>query len=76
MPFRLCNAQSTFLRVMNETFIPFLDDFVHVYLGDILVFNRTWEDHMSHVEKVLEVLKKEKMYFKIPKCEFCKTSLL
>ena len=34
----------------------------------------TWEDHLSHVKKVLDVLKKEKLYVKMSKCEFGKTT--
>jgi hypothetical protein len=52
MPFGLCNAPVTFTRLMNDVFRPFIDDFVIVYLDDILVFSRTWEDHVMHVEKV------------------------
>lgn len=59
MPFRLCNAPTRFTWVMNDIFIPFLDDFVLVYLDDILVFSRTWEDHVSHVKNVLDALKKK-----------------
>lgn len=76
MPFRLCNALATFMRVINDIFRPFLDDFVVVYLDDTLVFSRTWEDHVSHVKKVLNVLQKEKLYAKMSKCEFGKTSLV
>jgi len=60
MPFRLYDASTTFMRVMNDIFMPFLIDFVLLCLDDILVFSRTWEDHLSHVKKVLEILQKEK----------------
>ena len=75
MPFGLTNAPTTFMRLMNEVPIPFLDDFVIVYLDDILIFSRTWEEHLKHVKKTLDVLKREKIYVKLSKCEFGKTSL-
>jgi hypothetical protein len=46
------------MRVMNDVFRPFIDVFIIVYLDDILVFSRTWKDHVMHVKKVLDVLKK------------------
>ena len=76
MPFGLCNALDTFMRVMNDVFRPFIDDFLIVYLDDILVFSKTWEEHIVHVKKVLDVLRKEKLYVKMSKCEFDKTSLV
>jgi hypothetical protein len=76
MPFGLCNAPATFMRVMNDVFMPFLDDFVIIYLDDIFFFSRTWEDHVMHVEKVFELLKREKLYVKMSKCEFGETSLV
>jgi hypothetical protein len=75
MPFGLCNSPTTFMRVVNDVFRPFLDDFVIVYLDDILVFSRTWEEHVRHVKQVLDTLKREKLYVKLSKCKFGKTSL-
>jgi len=41
------------MRVMNDGFRPFLDDFVLVYLNYILIFNKTWDDHLKHVKQCL-----------------------
>ena len=59
MPFGLCNAPTTFMRVMNDIFRPFIDEFFLVYLDDIIFFSRTWDEHVCHVNKVLDVLKRE-----------------
>jgi hypothetical protein len=76
MPFGLCNAPATFMRVMNDVLRPFLDDFVIVYLDDILIFSKSREEHIEHVKRVLDVLRKEQLFLKLSKCEFGKTSLI
>jgi hypothetical protein len=63
-------------RVMNDVFRHFLDDFVIVYLDDILIFSGTWDKHLRHVKKVLDTLQRDKQYVKLSKCEFGKTALV
>eukprot|EP00253_Pinus_taeda_P033506 PITA_33506 len=58
MPFCLTNAPATFMRLMNDVLGPFLDDFIIVYLDDILIFSKTWEEHLIHVKQTLDVLKR------------------
>jgi hypothetical protein len=62
--------------VMNDVFRPFLDDFVIVYLDDILVFSGTWDEHVRHVKKVLDTFQRENLYVKLSKYEFGKTLLV
>jgi hypothetical protein len=76
MSFGIFNVSSTFMHVMKDVFGPFLDNFVIVYLYDILIFSRTWDEHVRHVKQVLDNLKREKLYVKFSKCEFGKTALV
>ena len=76
MLFGIFNALTTFICVMNDVFRPFLNDFVIVYLENILIFSRTWDEHVRHVKQVLDTLQREKMYVKLCKCEFGKTALV
>jgi hypothetical protein len=57
-------------------FGPFLDDFVIVYLDDIIFFSGTWDEHVRHINKVLDTLQRTKLYVKLSKCEFGKTTLV
>jgi hypothetical protein len=52
----LTNAPSTFQRLMNDLFEPYIGKFVAVYLDDILVFSRTQEEHYEHLRIVLDIL--------------------
>jgi hypothetical protein len=76
MSFGICNAPTTFMRVMNDVSRPFIDDFVIVYLDNILVFSGTWDEHVRHVKQVLDTLQRENLYVKLSKCEFGKTTLV
>ena len=56
LPFGLCNAPATFMRLMNDIFREELDTCVVIYMDDILVFSKTAEEHLEHVRQVLEKL--------------------
>ena len=75
LPFGLTNAPATFMTVMNEIFKDYLDVFVIIYIDDILVYSKTWKDHLQHVKKILEILRKEKFFGKLTKCIFGATEV-
>jgi hypothetical protein len=70
MPFGLTNAPATFMHLMQQTLRKFLDDFVIVFIDDILVYSKTFEDHSKHLRLVLQVLREKQLYAKLSKCEF------
>ena len=59
--FRLCNAPKTFMRVMDSVLHPFIDDFVIVYLDYILIFSKTREEHVLHVNRVINVFEEREI---------------
>lgn len=75
LPFGLTNAPGTFMHLMHQTFREFLDEFVLVFLDDILIFSKTLEEHERHVTAVLQKLRDSKLYAKESKCEFFKTEV-
>ena len=70
MPFRLMNAPAAFIDLMNRLFHPYLDQFVIVFIDDILVYSRNAEEHAFHLWIVLQTLKDRKLPAKFSKCEF------
>ena len=53
MPFGLTNAPTTFMDLMNRVFRPYLDQFVVVFIDDILVYSRDEQEHEQHLKIVL-----------------------
>ncbi|KAJ9514950.1 hypothetical protein QJQ45_002759 [Haematococcus lacustris] len=73
--FGLTNAPATFQRVMNEAFAEVINDCALVYLDDILVMSKDSEEHLVHLRRVFDLLRKIKFYAKLSKCEFMQRTL-
>eukprot|EP00253_Pinus_taeda_P001707 PITA_01707 len=76
MPFGLTNAPSTFMRLMNEVLKEYACNFVIVYLDDILIFSKSKEQHLEHLNLVLRTLRKEKQLTNLKKCSFMEEELI
>ena len=75
MPFGLCNAPSTFQRLMNDVFNQELNSFILVYLDDILIYSHSIEEHWKHLVHALEKLRRAQLYGRLHKCEFLKSKV-
>ncbi|KOM49767.1 hypothetical protein LR48_Vigan08g059400 [Vigna angularis] len=75
MPFGLTNAPATFQSAMNKLLQPYLRKFVLVFFDDILVYSRTWEEHLEHVGTVLRELVANGWVANRKKCEFGRTQI-
>ncbi|CAI7800469.1 unnamed protein product [Closterium sp. NIES-54] len=69
MPFGLTNTPATFQAEMNHILRPLLDECVVVYLDDILIYSRDMKQHIEHLRRVFEILRREKFYVKLSKSE-------
>ncbi|KAL0556597.1 hypothetical protein IC582_005111 [Cucumis melo] len=70
MPFGLTNAPAVFMDLMNRIFHQYLDQFVIVFINDILVYSVDRESHEEHLRIVLQTLRDKQLYAKFSKCEF------
>ncbi|KAL2250218.1 UNVERIFIED_CONTAM: Retrovirus-related Pol polyprotein from transposon [Sesamum indicum] len=70
IPFGLTNAPTAFMALMNEMLQPFLDQFVIVFIDDILIYSSSPEEHEQHLRILLQILREKQLYGKFSKCEF------
>ena len=76
MPFGLTNAPTTFQSCMNHIFRGQLRKYILVFFDDILIYSKTWDEHLAHLGKVLDIMKAQSLYAKESKCEFGMRELL
>lgn len=67
MRFRLTNASKKFMDLMNLVCRPIVDQLVIVFIDDILVYSRTKEQHAEHLQEILWLLRKERLYVNFAK---------
>ncbi|KAK4387228.1 RNA-directed DNA polymerase [Sesamum angolense] len=75
MPFGLTNAPATFSTMMNQVLHGFLDEFVVVYLDDIVVYGGTLAEHVEHLRQVLTRLREHELYAKVSRCSFAQETI-
>ena len=75
MPFGLTNALAAFIDLMHRVFQPYLDQFVVVYVDDILIYSKIEEEHEDYLRIILQALRGHKLYIKFSKCEFWLTEV-
>ena len=75
MPFGLCNAPAKFTTLMNNIFHEYLDDFVIIYIDDILVYSKTAEERAEHLKKAFQKIWTNKLYAKGDKCDWGKLGI-
>lgn len=68
LPMGLKNSPPTFQKVMTNTLTP-CRKFALVYLDDIIVFSKTYDDHISHLSQVFTALSTRNFVLNPPKCE-------
>ncbi|XP_064389549.1 uncharacterized protein LOC135337548 [Halichondria panicea] len=69
MPFGLHNAPATFQRTMNRV-LEGCEEFAGCYIDDLVVYSKSWEEHLQHLQVVLERLQAAKLTLKPRKCQF------
>ena len=70
MSFNLINASVMFQTFVNNVLRRYLNQFIIVYLNDILVYSKMKKEHMQHVKKIIKTLKKVDLHIKSEKSEF------
>ncbi|KAG1957249.1 retrotransposable element [Pimephales promelas] len=70
MPFGLSNSPAVFQALVNDVLRDMVDQFIYVYLDDILIFSSSLQEHVQHVRRVLQRLLENGLFVKAEKCVF------
>jgi hypothetical protein len=70
MPYVLTNGLTKFMQMLDDILNPLKKSFVIMYLDDILIFRKNWEEHLKHIQQVLGTLQQYKLYANLEKCSF------
>lgn len=74
LPFGLTNAPSSFMRLMHNVLRPYLDKFAVAFIDDVLIYSKTEEEHLHHLDLVLTALQTANLHVKMSKCNFAQSS--
>ena len=75
IPFSLAMAVSTFQYLMLQV-LTGLNNFTFTYLNDVIIFSKSWEEHLEHLNIVFNRFKSAGLKIKLSKCHFSKTTTL
>ena len=76
MPFGYRNGPAVFQRVMQKVLAPFLWIFALVYIDDIVIFSKTFDDHCRHIDTVLGAIQSSRITLSLSKCHFAYQSIM
>ena len=75
MPFGLCNAPSTFQRMMDRIIKTEYRSFIQTYIDDIILYSKSFNEHISHIDILHKILRENKLTVKLSKCHFSQNSV-
>jgi len=70
MLFELTNVSTIYQEIINDVLQQYLDQFVIVYLNNIIIYSNILKEHVNYIFKILKYLNKRNLHFKLKKCEF------
>lgn len=75
MPYGVTGGPATFQHEMNTILAPCLRKFVVIFIDDILIYSRSWEEHLQYIRVVFEILQQHQFKVKLSKCAFAQEKL-